>query len=200
MSVDFIDFVDSYVSLNPLEKMVLKQKSKVVEFKKGDIIHSVGSVCDRLYFMLEGYARGFVVDENGKDYTWTLIFNDKNSKVENLFAFDCDSFLQDTPSRIEIEALSDCKVLMFLKSDVLMLFDISKKIDRFARFMTEEAYSYLHNMILDRQTKSAKQRLEEFMQTKSHLLDIVPQYHIASLLDITPQHLSRLKKEINIGE
>jgi len=199
MSVDFIEFVNRYVSLNPLEEVIIKQKSKEVEFKKGEVIHKVDEICDKLYFILDGYARGFVIDENGKDYTWALLFNDQNSKVENLFLMDFESFLKEIPSRIEIEALSDCKVLMFSKKDVQMLFDISKKIDRFARFMTEDAYLYLHNLIMDRQTKSAKERVEEFLKTKRHLLDIVPQYQIASLLDITPQHLSRLKKELDIS-
>lgn len=61
--------------------------------------------------------------------------------------------------------------------------------------MGQEAYSYLHNLIIQRQTLTAKERFEEFIKNTPHLLDKVPQYHIATFLGITPQHLSRLKKE-----
>jgi CRP-like cAMP-binding protein len=46
-----------------------------------------------------------------------------------------------------------------------------------------------------RQTHSAKERFDDFIDKTPYLLEKVPQYHIASLLGITPQHLSRLKKE-----
>ena len=63
--------------------------------------------------------------------------------------------------------------------------------------MAEEAYSYLHTRVIERESKSAKERFIDFIKKTPHLLDKVPQYHIASFLGITPQHLSRLKKEFN---
>jgi hypothetical protein len=54
-------------------------------------------------------------------------------------------------------------------------------------------------MIIVRQTKTAKERFETFIKDTPHLLEKVPQYHIATFLGITPQHLSRLKKEYKIN-
>jgi hypothetical protein len=53
--------------------------------------------------------------------------------------------------------------------------------------------------MIDRQLKTAKERFDEFMKTTPYLLDKVPQYHIATFLGITPQHLSRLKKTKKYG-
>jgi hypothetical protein len=61
--------------------------------------------------------------------------------------------------------------------------------------ISQEAYTYLHNSIIIRQTKTAKERFENFISETPYLLEKVPQYHIATFLGITPQHLSRLKKE-----
>ena len=60
--------------------------------------------------------------------------------------------------------------------------------------MSQEAYSYLHKQIIDRQIKSAEERFEEFMEKTPYLLEKVPQYLIASFLGITPQYMSGLKK------
>jgi hypothetical protein len=61
--------------------------------------------------------------------------------------------------------------------------------------MAELAYSYTHNLIIDRLTKTASERYNNFINQTPYLLDKVPQYHIATLLGITPQSLSRIKKE-----
>jgi CRP-like cAMP-binding protein len=198
MGVTFFDFMQRYIELNIIEKSIIKSKMKEKTFKKGELIHRVGDICKNLLFIEEGYARAYVIDENGKDYTWSLIFNSEKSKVENLFLFDYYSFIKQEPSSIEIEALSDVRAVSFTKDDCELLFELNHKLEKFARLMSEEGYSFIHKLIIDRQTKSAKRRFEEFMQTSSHLLDIVPQYHIASYLDITPQHLSRLKRKINL--
>ena len=78
-------------------------------------------------------------------------------------------------------------------------YNYSKKGERFGRLMAEQAYSHTHHLVIDRLTKTASQRFKEFMDKTPYLLDKVPQYHIATLLGIAPQSLSRLKKELNIN-
>jgi CRP-like cAMP-binding protein len=193
-------FFEKYVSLNFAEWNLLKSRMRVIHYEKGDIILRFGSVCTQLLFINTGLARGYLIDEQGKDYTWGLFFNDINAQMHNAFVTDYDSFLHQKPSRIEIEALEECELLSIEHRDLQFLYDNLKKGERFGRVMAEEAYSYLHDSIIDRQTKSASQRFEEFVQMNPHLLDKVPQYHIATFLGITPQHLSRLKKEYKINK
>jgi CRP-like cAMP-binding protein len=120
--------------------------------------------------------------------------------MTNLFVVEYDSFLHQKPSSIHIEVLEDCEMVSVSYEDVQFLYSKLKKGERFGRLMAQEAYSILHQMIIDRQTKSAKDRFDEFVSKTPHLLDKVPQYHIATYLGITPQHLSRLKKSIKINK
>ena len=101
---------------------------------------------------------------------------------------------------MSFEILEDCEVVVSSYKDTQFLYDHLKKGDRFGRLMSQEAYSYLHHYFIGRQTLSAKERFDDFMSKTPFLLEKVPQYHIASLLGITPQHLSRLKKEMNLCE
>lgn len=193
-------FFEKYISLNFIEWSLLKSKLQVVNYQKGDIILRFGSVCPQLFFINSGLARGYLIDEQGKDYTWGLFFNDANAQMHNIFVTDYDSFLHQQPSQIEIEALEECELLSIDHRDLQYLYNKLKKGERFGRLMAESAYSYLHRYIIDRQTKSASQRFKEFVERNPHLLDKVPQYHIATFLGITPQHLSRLKKEYKINK
>jgi len=188
-------FIEKYIPLNFIEWGIMKSKLKIMHFKKGDIIHNIDSVASKLMFINSGLARAYIIDENGKDNTWSIFFNDKNAHMTNMFVVDYDSFINQIPSKLAIDALEDCEVVATEFKDVQFIYDKTKKGDRFGRLMAQEGYSYLHNFIITRQTKTAKERFEVFLNTTPHLLDKVPQYHIATLLGITPQHLSRLKKE-----
>ena len=188
-------FIEKYIPLNFIEWGIMKSKLKIMHFKKGDIIHNIDTVASKLMFINSGLARAYIIDENGKDNTWSIFFNDENAHMTNMFVVDYDSFINQIPSKLAIDALEDCEVVATEFKDVQFIYDKTKKGDRFGRLMAQEGYSYLHNFIITRQTKTAKERFEVFLNTTPHLLDKVPQYHIATLLGITPQHLSRLKKE-----
>ena len=189
------NFIDRYISFNRIEWALFKSKLKIVHFKKGEIIHYAGDICTKMMFLNSGLARAYLLDENGKDFTWSIFFNDKNAEMINLFIVDYESFINQSPSKISIEILEDCEVVVANYADIQFLYNKLKKGERFGRLMSQEAYSYLHNYFITRQTYSAKERFDDFIDKTPYLLDKVPQYHIASLLGITPQHLSRLKKE-----
>lgn len=189
------EFMQQYVSINFIEWKLIKSKLKIKNYKKGEIIHNLDSVCTKLMFINSGLARGYIIDENGKDYTWSIYFNDKNSNLINLFVVDYESFINQTKSKLCIDVIEDCQVIVTEYKDIEFLYNNTKKGDKFGRLMANAAYTYLHNMMIQRQTIPAKERFEEFMKKTPYLLQKVPQYHIATFLGITPQHLSRLKKE-----
>jgi len=188
-------FIDKYISFNTIEWTLFKSKLKIAHFKKGEIIHYAGDVCSKMMFVNSGLARAYLLDENGKDFTWSIFFNDKNAEMTNLFIVDYDSFINQSPSKMSFEILEDCEVVVSSYEDVQFLYNHLKKGERFGRLMSQEAYSYLHNYFITKQIHSAKERFDDFIDKTPYLLEKVPQYHIASLLGITPQHLSRLKKE-----
>lgn len=189
-------FIDQHVNINAVEWALFKSKLKLDYYKKGEIIHTAGSVCNRLMFINHGIVRAYVIDPNGKDYTWSICFNDKNSKMTNVYVVDYDSFINKTSSQISFEVLQDCELLSVSYDDTQFLYNYSKKGERFGRLMAELAYSHVHRLFIDRSIKTAKERFEDFVEQTPYLLDKVPQYHIATYLGIAPQSLSRLKKEM----
>ena len=192
-------FIEKYISHNVIEWTLFKSKLKIEQYKKGEIIHHIGDVCSKLRFINSGLARAYMVTEEGKDYTWSIFFNDQNAHMTNLFVVDYESFINQTPSNLCIDAIEDCELVSVEYKDVQLLYDKLKRGERFGRLMSQEAYSYLHKQTMDRQMKTAEERFEAFIEETPHLLDKVPQYHIATFLGITPQHLSRLKKKLKIN-
>ena len=188
------DFIQKYISLNSTDWEIIKSKLKIEYLKKGEIIHNIGDVSSKIMFINNGLARTYILDEKGKDNTWAIHFNDDNSYMTNLFIGDYESFINQTQSKLAIDALEDCEVIVLNYENLEFLYDNTKMGDRFGRLINQEAYTYLHNSIIIRQTKTARERFESFVRETPYLLEKVPQYHIATFLGITPQHLSRLKK------
>ena len=75
------EFLETHISLNFIEWNIVKSKLKIARYKKGEVIHNIGDVCTELMFINSGLARAYILDENGKDNTWSIYFNDKNSHI-----------------------------------------------------------------------------------------------------------------------
>lgn len=191
---------DQFVDLNAEEWLLFKSKIKILQHKKGDVIHHAGEVCKQLFFINYGIVRSYVIDKDGNDYTWGILFNDENSIINNVYLVDYDSFTRQEASELNFEIIEDCQLLSIDYDDLQSLYRSSKNGERFGRLMAEQGYSYAHNLILDRLTKTASTRYREFIENTPYLLDKVPQYHIATFLGITPQSLSRIKKELTLCE
>ena len=194
------NFFDRFISLNTEEWALFKSKSRLHHFNKGEVIHHVGDICKQLMFVNYGIIRSYVTDNRGNDYTWNILFNDKNSKIKNIFLVDYASFVNNEASQLSFEVLEDCQVLSIHYDDLQEVYRHSKNSERFGRLMAEQAYSHAHQLIIDRLTKTASTRYKELIKESPYLLEMISQHHIATFLGVTPQSLSRIKKEITLCE
>jgi Mn-dependent DtxR family transcriptional regulator len=70
-------------------------------------------------------------------------------------------------------------------------------MERFFRLLIEANHVASHQRISDSLSASAEERYLKFIKTYPKLLEQVPQNQIASYLGITPQSLSRIRKELS---
>ena len=89
---------DQFVSFEQEEWELFKSKLKVHHYKKDEIVHHAGDISTKLFFINYGIVRAFAVDQGGNDYTWSILFNDEDSVVNNVFLVDYDSFTKQRGS------------------------------------------------------------------------------------------------------
>jgi len=195
MYAKYKKFIEKHIDMTASEWKLYKSKICIEYYKKGQIIHHAGDVCSKIAFINSGLVRTYIISEDGKDYTWSIMFNDKNAQVNNLFVVDYYSFITRNKSMVTIEVIEDCELLVVAYEDVNNLHNTLHKEEKFSRIMSEIAYATLYEKITDRQIKTSQERFDTFMHTTPYLLDKVPQYHIATYLGMTPQYFSQLKKE-----
>jgi len=189
-------FVDSYVSFDTEEWAELEERLELRTYRKGEMICSSYDVWDTLYFIRSGLIRSYIMTEEGREVTRQFHFNNDKANILNLFVVDYKSMTQQEPSTIGFEVLEDCELISIKAETIDYMHSVSKKWERLSRMVLESVYvtsSVFYQSII---TRSAKENYRYICDNMSHLIELVPQYHLATYIGITPVSLSRIKQEV----
>ncbi len=158
------------------------------QIAKGTVLLRQDEVCSEVYFVTSGLLRSYTVDNAGKEHVIQFA-------PENWWLSDRNSFLFNEPSLFFIDAIEETEIVVLTHS----FFDIAAGITGFNEFNTRA----LHNQVRQHQQRislligaTAEERYIDFIERYPNLLLRVPQWMIASYLGITPESLSRVRKEL----
>jgi CRP-like cAMP-binding protein len=148
-----------------------------------------GTHSHELFFVASGLLRFYYLGENGSESNKAFI-------IENQFAGSLAAFTLDLPVLYGVQALEPTTMLVASYADVVALYDQHSAFDRFGRKLAE--WLLLGKEIRNRSflQHGAAERYQEFVRHYPHLVQRLPQYHIASYLGITEVSLSRLKRQL----
>jgi len=161
------------------------------EFEKNELLLRAGEVENFMYFLVDGVTRIF---QNKNDIEYTLRFNFPITPF-NSYA----SFIKQTPSIINVEAITNVKVLRVSYNDMQSLYDESKMAERLGRRLIELLYVQKEMKELQMHSKTAEDYYSELLKANDSLVQHIPQKYLASYLGITPESLSRIRKKINLS-
>jgi len=160
------------------------------KLKKHQFLLNEGDVCRYIGFVNSGCLREYKIDNKGAEHIIQFA-------IEDWWISDLHSFLSGLPATYNIDALQDSDILLLEKSARGKLLDACPKMEGFFRLLMEGNYVATHQRVADSLSASAEERYLKFIKTYPKLLEQVPQNHIASYLGITPQSLSRIRKELS---
>ncbi|MEO1049014.1 MAG: Crp/Fnr family transcriptional regulator [Bacteroidota bacterium] len=169
------------------EQITPKLKLKFLK-KKKDLIME-GQVCQQVAFVNKGALRSYSVDNKGQQHVIQLA-------VEDYWIADLYSFLTQTPSQLSIEAIEDCELLMLRYDDLQTLYDKIPPLERYFRKLAERAYIATQQRLNVTLSTSAEDRYKELIEKHPSIVQRIPLVHIASYLGITPESLSRVRKQL----
>lgn len=194
MQNPFTDYLRSIARLDAESISMIEERTREVFFPKGHIISAAGTVSRNAYFLIEGEARSFYTNFSGKTITWTFHFNRPVSNIKNLLIVDYKSFLNGQPASLTNETLSDIRAIQIRKSDLDYTLEHSLLCERAMRKVSDQSFIVAYDRAFTLLTMSATERYQKMLQEEPHLLEMFSNQYIASYLGITPQSMSRIRR------
>jgi len=159
------------------------------EVQKKHFLMREGDICKFEGFVTKGLFRVYHIDSNG--FEQVLYF-----AQENWWITDIDSFTNETPSQLYIQALEDSEVLLISKKDKEFAYINIPKIEKLFRVMTQKTHIALQRRIIDNLSKTADQRYIDFIQKYPTLFQRLTNVQIAAYLGISHEFLSKIRRKI----
>lgn len=180
-------YFNRYVQLDDQEIDLLFNTLSFKTFEKKSYLLEEGQTCQFRYFILNGLVRLFHTDSNGVERIHLF-------GIENWWITNLDSFLHQTPSLNAIQAIERTNVLCLSKNDLEFLYKEVPKLERAFRLITENMLVAMQRKDEIYMKRTSKERYFNLIESIPNFAQRVPQYMIASYLDITPEYLSEIRK------
>lgn len=179
--------ITTYVPLTKEEIELFNSFYTLKQFPKKTIILQAGEVCKFEAFVIKGCLKSYFLDETGSEVVLTFA-------SENWWVSDISSFYEGKPSKMYIESLEDCELLMITLEDKEALLRQLPQLERAFRIMIQRHLSVYQERLFANIALSAKERYTIFLEKYPSIPQRVPQHLIASYLGISPESLSRIRR------
>ncbi|WP_374458853.1 Crp/Fnr family transcriptional regulator [Chryseobacterium taeanense] len=162
---------------------------EVKKVQKNQFLLQYGEICRYIYFVEKGLLKMYSIDKNGKEHIIQFA-------PESWLTSDRSSLYFNEKSIYYIEAVEDSEVLL-LHPDFInkLIGEFPNSLEK-SDILLQKHIKSLQDRINSLLGETAEERYMKFIKMYPDLLLRVPQWMIASYLGITPESLSRVRKEL----
>ena len=178
--------------ISPLSEHALSLMGSVFvpsELKKGEFFVGLGEYANEIAFLESGVVRAFYTSVDGKEYNKTFF-------TAPAIIGSYVSLISKEKNRLPQQALSDCVIWRADYAVIDRLSENNYELERLRRRIAELFFVGTEKRQLEIALLEAKELYEIFREEHPGFEDIIPQYHIASYLGISPTQLSRIRKNL----
>lgn len=180
-----ISFIESYVHVSTDAKSDIIKYASVENHDKGEILLDEGFVCRKMFFLVNGTVRSYFY-QKGKDVTYWIY-------PENSLFTSWPSFVNQKVSNEFIETIEKSEVLSISYENWNRLTESHPEMDRFGRIWMEEQMAQIHEFYMGYYFMTAKEKYDLVVSVFPSITQRANLGHIASMLGISQETLSRIR-------
>ncbi|UOR06416.1 Crp/Fnr family transcriptional regulator [Hymenobacter aerilatus] len=143
-------------------------------------------------FVLSGCLRAYVTDAKGKEHILQFA-------PESWWIADQYGLLHQAPAQFSIDAVEASDVLLFGPDFYPQLRQLGPELQQFFYELLQNSVAAMQHRLIGVLSATAEARYLDFQQRYPTLAQRLPLRHIAAYLGITPESLSRLRRELARG-
>lgn len=186
-----IETINKYVTLSPEATKDILSVIEQINAPKGTVLHKHGQVMNYMFYIQSGMIRNFYFRE-GKEVTSDIV-------LEGSFATMLYSYVKRKPSFGGMETLENSVLHRVHYDDMQRLMDKHHDVERMVRILMELHYAKAEEEMVINRFLSAYERYEKLMHENPAILQRTPLKHVASLLGMSQETLSRIRASASSG-
>ncbi|GAA4454561.1 Crp/Fnr family transcriptional regulator [Nibrella saemangeumensis] len=159
------------------------------KLRKRQYLLQEGDVCNRLAFVEKGALYAYSLDSKGSSRVIQFAF-------EGWWIADLYSFFTQEPSSLHIEALEDSEVLLLEREQHQRLLEEVPAYETYTRILYQNAYVALQRRVEGTLGLTAEEKYARLLEQHPATLQRVPLHLVASYLGVTPETLSRIRRQL----
>ena len=184
-----INFTNKFKNVPPESIKTFLSLATKKNYKKHAIITKVGEIAKDFYIIKSGVIRSFYIDEKGKQYIRTLFTTNKTTG-------SLGSLISKKPSKLAYDCLTECEVYTFNFEELKKITEIDISLANLYSTMLEYLFLIMESRIFDLSVLNATERYLKLKKEIPEIENLIPQYHIASYLNVSAVQLSRIRKKL----
>ena len=181
--------VHRFIELTPEEKKLFISLLKPKKVYKRQLLFQEGNIAHYQYFVTKGCLRTYFIDNKGQEHNVQFA-------IEDWWTGDMHGFLTQKESRFNIIAIEDSEMLSIDRPSMEELYQKVPKFNIYFRQLLQNAFISFQDRILSGMSETAEERYVNFRKKYPSMDKRIPQNQIASFLGITPESLSRVRKNM----
>ncbi len=175
-----------YSGISEQTALLVAEQFSVKEYAKGDFFATEGSVTLNMGFIEKGTFNYFY-NHDGEELTTYVV-------GANGFVASLASFLHRIPCKENIQAITPATVYQIHKDAFDKLVKENEEVRAFYIGVLEHQILCIENSRYNFAVLSAEERYNKMLAEEPELIQQLPVQFVASMLAITPRHLSRIRK------
>lgn len=179
----------SALTLSETEKQLIQAAFNLKHLRKRQYLLQEGDVCRYMAFVIKGAGRMYAVNKNGQEHVIRFA-------IESWWLGDYESYKLKTLSLYNIEMTEDSDVLLIAHEQILKLQASISAVDLMVKEIDQKGAIATQKRIHSSISQSAEERYDVLSKKYPEFLSRFPQSMIASYLGISPETLSRIRKNL----
>ena len=145
-----------------------------------------GKICNKLSIIKSGILRVYALSDKKEITQWI--------STKNSFITEMTGFFFNQPNRWSIQAFSDTELLTITKTNYQKLCNDFPKWNEIERQFIVKCFAMIEDRIFSHLSMTAEERYLMYFEQNRALFNQVPLHYIASVLGMTPETFSRIRK------
>ncbi len=184
----FQKYLDERAAFTDAERARIQSFAIIKKLRKRQYLLQEGDIWKYDAFVAKGCLRTYAADDKGGEHIISF-------SIENWWCGDRESLLLQEPARFNIDAIEDSEIVLFTHDNFELLCREIPVFNNMVHDILQKSFIATQKRIQATLSLTAEEKYLNFITKYPGFATRIPQAMIASYLGMTPETLSRIRRQ-----